>query len=139
MTSVTVPKFVLSLMENEMIGVIEKTLESVSRCTSVPIERLRKEVEKDFDIKLRIIPIQEEELKISKVRPRKVIPDDCRCEAQVKKGPIMKACSFAKIDGCKYCKRHEKKYGGEVSSKDKDKDTIVEKAPAKIVKVRKVF
>jgi hypothetical protein len=146
MTSVAVPKFVMALMENEIVSIIEKTLEAVGRCSNVPIERLRKEVEKDFDLKLRVIPIEEEELKIIRSRPRRIIPDDCRCNAQVKKGGLLKPCSFARIEGSSYCKRHDKKYGekatAETPSNASEKSKIVSNptnSSKAATKLRKVY
>lgn len=115
MTTVAVPKIIFDLFENEIHDIMIKTVEVCAKASNMSSQCLKEAVEHEFNTKLRIIPIEEEELKIVKKRKKKVLDEDIRCKAFVKKDGIMKQCCFSMNNqNNMYCTRHYKKYGDNI-------------------------
>lgn len=143
MTAVNIPQFILGLVENEIIDVVNRVVDVISKDVDVSSERLKTVVKNKLGYNLVIIPPHEEELRITKMRPRKTIPEECKCQANVKKAGIFRPCSFAKCAGSTmYCTRHFKKFGDappavleqeRVEKGENDKQH--KKAPTKLRKV----
>jgi hypothetical protein len=137
MTSVSVPDFILALFENEIVNVIHRTVDVLAAHSSVPKDELMIHLSKEFKSTVRLIPIDEEQLKITKVRPRKLVEDELRCTAEIMKQGIPQRCSFAKCKNSdSYCTRHMKKYQNSIeilSNKHPESNVMIVK------KLRKLY
>ena len=116
MTTVTMPEFMCSMLENEVIKGLEKAIDAISIKYNIPATELKKTVEKDFKTTLTLVPETHEVYKIVRRKARKILAEEERCKACVKRDGIMKPCMFKRKDGVEYCGFHMKKH---TSSSDK--------------------
>jgi hypothetical protein len=120
MTSVGVPVIIFTLFENEIKAIINKTISICAQCSGTSIDKLEFAVERNFNTRLHIIPINEEELRITKIRKQKQIDENMKCKAHIKRDGVMKQCSLAiniKTNEM-YCTRHFKKFGTDCNYND---------------------
>jgi hypothetical protein len=121
MTAVGTPKIIFDLLQNELVEMLKRTCRVVSRISNVDEHTIMQELEKEFNVKLGLIPIDKEVYRIVKRKSRNPAPDDSRCQAIIKNNGNQKQCCFARCHTSEmYCKKHLKMYGEEKQPVEKN-------------------
>lgn len=142
MTTVVIPDFIIDLFENEIRNIILKLLNGISTRFNLSESELVNAVSKDMQMDLRIIPEEEEHIKIIRVKPKKQLAHEDRCKGLVKKDGIIRQCAFSHRDASDYCLRHSKKFQANPHVFDelsRQKDNDHQDVAKKIRKVRKLY
>lgn len=124
MTTVVIPDFIIHLFENEITGIITKVIDSISEVYDLSPKDLKALASKVIDSPLRIIPEEEEHIKIVRKNARRILEDDARCQGLIKKNGIICRCGFAHNKTSNYCTRHEKKANQDPTYFDTLKQTM---------------
>lgn len=112
MTTPILPEFILSLFENEIKNIIQKTLTIVSNKYDINVKELQSVVEKEMRFKLELDSTED----IIIIKKRQNLPEtNERCIARIKKNGILLQCTRKSKhdDKCGFhCKPQQtKKYG----------------------------
>jgi hypothetical protein len=114
MTSISIPDFVLKMFEQKIVEINSTIVDKLCDRFDINKNEAHKFLEKELKINFKLINEDIEQIKIVKKHKKKepvdITNQSSFCDARVfiATDVIVKQCSRSKLEGCKFCKSHQR-------------------------------